>query len=70
LSAAEALRRVIAAPLPPADCADYEQTLAHLHTSLSPELFAAAWQLGQSMALADIVGSALTAPYLPTGESY
>jgi hypothetical protein len=55
-STAQSLRQTIAAPLPPAEQADYEQVLAQLRASLSPEIFEAAWQLGQHGVLAEIVG--------------
>jgi predicted ATPase/DNA-binding SARP family transcriptional activator len=55
LSAADRLREIIAAPLPPAEQALYDHVLAQLHARLSPEIFEAAWQFGRTTPLPEIV---------------
>jgi len=49
--AAQALRAVIGAPLPPAYRADYERAVAAVRSSLGEKAFAAAWAEGRSMTL-------------------
>ncbi len=60
LSAADGLREIIAAPLPPAEKVLYDQALAQLHDRLSPAIFEAAWQSGRMTPLAEVVGPLLT----------
>jgi predicted ATPase/DNA-binding SARP family transcriptional activator len=50
-SAAEALRRVIGAPLPPDERPAYEHCLATVRQALGEEGFAGAWAAGQTMPL-------------------
>lgn len=59
LSAADGLRELIAAPLPPAEKVLYDQALAQLHERLSPAIFEAAWQSGRMTPLADVVAPLL-----------
>jgi DNA-binding NarL/FixJ family response regulator len=46
---AEALREAIGAPLPPIECAGYEQAVANAHSLLGEQVFAAAWAQGRTM---------------------
>jgi predicted ATPase len=55
LSAADRLREIVAAPLPPAEKTHYDQALARLRECLSPEIFEAAWNYGRLTPLAEVV---------------
>jgi predicted ATPase len=57
--AAEALREVIAAPIPPVERAAYEQAVAAVRSQLSEEAFAAAWQEGRMMKLEQVIDTVL-----------
>ncbi len=63
LSAANALRQAIPSPLPPAEQDLYEQAIARLRASLSPEMFEAAWHVGQTTPLANVVAPLLAAEH-------
>ena len=47
--AAERLREVIGAPIPPVHRATYEQALARVHSQMSEQAFREAWEEGRSM---------------------
>ena len=47
--AAEVLREVIGAPLPPVECPDYEQAVAATLAQLGEKVLAAAWAEGRTM---------------------
>ena len=55
--AAEALREIIAAPLPPFDHADYTQAVAAARAQLGEQAFAAAWQEGRAMTLEQVLAA-------------
>ncbi len=57
--AAEALRRVLGAPLPVADRLEYDQGLAEVHAQLESGSFAAAWAIGQTLTVDQAVAEAL-----------
>lgn len=57
--AAEELRKIIAAPLPPSELPDYQQYLAALRSRLSAAEFAASWEAGRAQPLAQIVSEEL-----------
>jgi predicted ATPase len=57
--AAEVLREVIGAPIPPVERAAYEQAAAAARSQLSEEAFAAAWQEGRTMQLEQIIDNLL-----------
>jgi predicted ATPase/class 3 adenylate cyclase len=59
LGAAEALREAISAPLPPAEHAEHDRSVAAVRTALGEEAFAAACAAGQAMSLEDAVALAL-----------
>jgi predicted ATPase/class 3 adenylate cyclase len=48
LSAADALRRGVGAPMPPSDRREYDRGVAGLKERLSADRFAAAWAMGQA----------------------
>ena len=58
LGAAASLRDHIGAPIPPADRADYDRTLASVRTALGDH-FLASWAVGQALPLGAIVDEAL-----------
>jgi DNA-binding NarL/FixJ family response regulator len=47
--AAEVLREAMGGPIPPIECAEYEQTVAAARTQLGEEVFAAVWKDGRAM---------------------
>ena len=57
--AAEAMRDLVNAPLPPADRVDYERQLAALQKELDETTFAAAWAEGRAMTLEQAIEYAL-----------
>ena len=57
--AAEALRAVLGAPMPPNEQAIYEQGTAHARAALGNEIFAASWTEGSRMTLEQAVEYAL-----------
>jgi hypothetical protein len=50
-SAADALRTALAAPIPPAGRAEYEETVAVTRAALGDQAFASAWAAGSSMTM-------------------
>lgn len=58
-AAAESLREVLSAPLPPASRAHHDQTVGALHSMLGETAFAAAWAAGRAMSLEQAVDVAL-----------
>jgi len=65
--AAETLREVIGAPIPPFYRAEYELEVAITRHALSADVFAAAWETGRSLPLAQVVAEALAPPEPPAG---
>jgi hypothetical protein len=59
LAAAAAVRETIGAPLPPVERPGHAAALAAARAALGEAAFAAAWQDGQTWALAEIVAEAL-----------
>ena len=59
LGAAEALREEVGAPLPPADRARYERSVAAVRAGLDEETFESAWAQGRAMPLEQAVAYAL-----------
>lgn len=59
LSAAQHLREVLSAPLPPSEQLPFDRTVAALKTALGPAAFDAAWQRGVDSPLAEVVAQAL-----------
>jgi predicted ATPase/class 3 adenylate cyclase len=59
LGAAEALREVIGAPLPPADRAGHDRSVPAVRTALGEQAFATAWAEGRAMSLDEAVAFAL-----------
>ena len=59
LSAAQHLREVLSAPLPPSEQLPFDRTVAALKTTLGPAAFDAAWQRGAHLPLAEVVAQAL-----------
>jgi hypothetical protein len=57
--AAVALREAIGAPLPPADRTAYDLALAATRATLGDERFAAAWAVGRSLSLDQVVAHLL-----------
>ena len=57
--AAEGLREVMGAPLPPADRAGRDRSVAAVRSALGEEAFAAAWAEGRAMSLEAAVAFAL-----------
>jgi hypothetical protein len=57
--AAEALREAIGTPLPPADRAEHDRSVAAVRTALGEEAFAAAWAEGRALTLEHAVAFAL-----------
>ena len=57
--AAEALRDGMGTPIPPAYRADYERSVATVHTLLGEQAFAAAWAEGRATPLEQTVNDAL-----------
>jgi tetratricopeptide (TPR) repeat protein len=57
--AAEGLRAAIGAPLPPADRAEHDRSVAATRIALGKEAFAAAWAEGRAMSLAQACDYAL-----------
>ena len=53
--AAEALRQIMGAPLPPSDRAEYERNVAAVRAQLGEEMFAAAWAEGRAMTMEQAV---------------
>ncbi len=69
-AAAEALRKAIGAPLPPADRGNRDCQLDAVRTALGQEGFATAWEQGYAMALEQAIQFALLAvPTSPEGLS-
>jgi non-specific serine/threonine protein kinase len=66
--AAERLRDVIGAPLPPADRAGHDRSDAAVRLALGEDGFAAAWKEGQAMTLEAAIDYALAAPSPAKGE--
>jgi len=64
--AAEALRRTISAPLPPADQPDYDRSMAAARAGLGEASWEAAFAEGQSMPLEEAVEYALSEKEEPT----
>jgi hypothetical protein len=59
IGAAEALREVIGAPLPPADRAEHDRSVAAGRTARGEEAFAAAWAEGRAMTLVQAIRYAM-----------
>jgi predicted ATPase/DNA-binding SARP family transcriptional activator len=59
--AEEGLREAMGAPLPPADRAEHDRSVAAVRTALGEEGFAAAWAEGQRMELEQAIACALEA---------
>jgi predicted ATPase/DNA-binding SARP family transcriptional activator len=59
--AAEGLREAIGAPLPPADRAEHNRSVAAARTALGEEAFAAAWAEGRALSLEAAISYALEA---------
>ncbi|HEX6387772.1 MAG TPA: tetratricopeptide repeat protein, partial [Anaerolineae bacterium] len=59
LGAADALRKLMGAPLPPVDQPNHERLLMDVQTTLDEEAFAAAWAEGQTTLLKTAVAYAL-----------
>jgi len=58
LSAAEALRKAVGAPMPPSDRAEFDRAVAQLRERLTPERFGAAWAMGQEWSLEEATQAA------------
>src|SRR5205807_7594691 len=56
---ADALREVIGAPLPPADRAEHDRSVAAVRTSLGDQACAAAWAEGRALPLEEAIHLAL-----------
>jgi predicted ATPase len=56
---AEGLREAMGAPLPPAERAEHERSVAAVRTSLGEETFATAWAAGRAMPMEEAVSYAL-----------
>jgi hypothetical protein len=63
--AAEALREVIGAPVPPDERADHEQAMQAMRQALGEAGFAAAWAAGRMLPLETAIAEALAAPFSP-----
>ncbi len=59
LGAANALRTVIGAPLPPADRDAYDRTITNARTALDEKAFASAWEAGRMFSMEQVVAEAL-----------
>jgi hypothetical protein len=59
IGTAEGLRSAMGAPLPPADRAEHDRSVAAARTALGEEAFAAAWAEGRMMPLKAAVSYAL-----------
>jgi hypothetical protein len=57
---AEGLREAMGAPLPPAERAEHDRSVAAVRTTLGEEAFAAAWAEGRAMSRDQAVAFALT----------
>ncbi len=57
--AAEGLREAMGAPLPPADRAEHERSVAAVRAALGEDAFAVAWAEGRAMSLEQAVANAL-----------
>jgi non-specific serine/threonine protein kinase len=57
--AAEALREAINAPLPPADRAEHDRSVASVRTAMGDEALAAAWAEGRAMSIEAAIACAL-----------
>ena len=73
LGAAKVLREAIGAPMPPAERTADERSMTVVRAALGEAVFAAAWSGGQSLSLAQVIGSARssaagTAADAPRGE--
>jgi predicted ATPase len=64
--AAEALREVLAAPLPPNERADYDRSVAGVRAALDEAMFAAGWAAGRALTLEQAIVLGLQAPTPPT----
>src|SRR5205807_9482260 len=53
--AAEGLREAMGAPLPPADRAEHDRSVAAVRAALVEEAFAAAWAAGRAMPLEEAI---------------
>jgi hypothetical protein len=60
--AAEGLREAIGAPVPPADRAEHDHSVAAVRSALGEAAFAAEWGEGQTMSLDEVVAYALNDP--------
>ena len=67
--AAEGLREVIGAPLPSADRAEHDRSVAAVRTALGEEAFAAAWAEGRAISLEQAVEYALEGGDAFSGEA-
>ncbi|MGI8689439.1 MAG: ATP-binding protein [Thermomicrobiales bacterium] len=59
LGAANALRTIIGAPLPPADRDAYDRTITNARTALGEKAFASAWEAGRMFSMEQVVAEAL-----------
>jgi len=59
LSAAQAVRQTLSAPLPPSEQRPFDRTVAALQAALGPAAFATAWQRGADTPLDQVVARAL-----------
>jgi predicted ATPase len=59
LGAAAALRRALGAPLPPADRASHDRTVAAVRRALGEDAWATAWAAGQACTLEQAIATAL-----------
>jgi predicted ATPase len=60
--AAAGIREAMRAPLPPAERAEHDRSVAAVRTALGEEAFAAAWAEGRAMSLEEAVSHALEEP--------
>jgi len=70
--AAESLREIMGAPIPPSERAAYVRSVAAAHTQLGEQAFAAAWSEGQTMSLEQVLaakGTAEIPALIPTEPS-
>ncbi len=60
--AAEALRQVIGTPLPAVDRAEYDQELVEVHAQIDAETFTAAWAVGQTLTVDQVMAEVRADP--------